>query len=189
MRQRRHEAREADAVVDGEEHADVDAAVGVVAGDVEREGVPVDDAPGVVGPAGVVVHVRRHERESPGVVGVAPVEQRQRHVGGEREPGHDVDDGEGRRRQRVAQEAGHRVPVQAEGADAEATKAGPDLLRRHRVPVHPAKHRHRAQRREQVAGDEVVGEAADHDDDEELKTRHAAAGTLLLLVHGSEECH
>uniref|UniRef100_A0A804NW04 Uncharacterized protein n=1 Tax=Zea mays TaxID=4577 RepID=A0A804NW04_MAIZE len=185
VRERGHEAGEADAVVDSEEHADVDAAVGVVADEVEREGVAVEDAASVVGPSGVVVDVRRDEREAPGVVGVRPVEQRQRDVGGEREPGHDVDDGERRRHQRVAEEAGHRVPVQAEGADAEAPQARPDLLRRHRVPVQPAQHRHGAQRREQVARDEVVGEAADDDDDEELETRHTAPGTLLLLVHGS----
>ena len=185
--QRGRQRREAEAVGEGEEDAEVDLAGAVVAGLAELERGRVQHLVHVVPAAVGHEHVGGDDGEPPGAVRVAPVGEGNDHVDDEEEAGHDVDDGERRRRQRRSEEPGHGGPVQAERADAEAVDAGPDLLRRHRLLPDEAHHRDGGDGREQVVGHNVVGEAGGEHGEEELQPRGASPRPLLLLVQRPEE--
>lgn len=178
---------EAEAVGEGEEDAEVDLAGAVVAGLAELEGRRVEHLVHVVPAAVGHEHVGGDDGEALGAVRVGPVGHGHDHVDDDEEAGHDVGDGERRRRQRRAQETGHSSPVQAEGTHAEAVDAGPDLLRGDRVLPHQAHQGDGGDGREQVVGHNVVGEARDQHGQEKLQPRRPSLGPLLLLVQSSEE--
>jgi hypothetical protein len=179
------ERREAEAVGEGEEDAQIDLAGTVVAGLVELEGLRVEHLVHVVPAAVGHEHVGGDDGEALGAVRVGPVGDGHDHVDDEEEAGHDVHDGERRRGQRRAQEPGDGGPVQAEGAHAEAVHAGADLLRGDGVLPHQAHQGDGGDGREQVVGHNVVGEARDQHGEEELQPRRPSLRPLLLLVQSS----
>uniref|UniRef100_A0A8R7R090 Uncharacterized protein n=1 Tax=Triticum urartu TaxID=4572 RepID=A0A8R7R090_TRIUA len=73
-------------------------------------------------------------------------------------------------------------PVEADGADAEAVEARAELLGEHGVGEHPADPGEGGEHLEQVAGEDVVDEAADEGHQEELAACESAFVLHLLLV-------
>lgn len=174
---------------DGEEWAEVQLPVVVIGGHIEVE-VLGEHLGGVVLLACGREELVGEDREFPGVEGVEPpVAERDDDVDEHDEADGRVGDGRPRRHQRAAVVRGDARPVQGECADAQAVIPGADLLRRDAAWPHPARPREEGQDREEVAGEGVVGEAREEEDEEEAHPRRSLGRlpTLLRLVQRPEE--
>ena len=181
---------EAQAVVHGEERAEVELAVAVVARDVKVEGRLVEDARDVECSASGVKSVGGDERELLGVVDVVPVHDRGNDIAEEDKPDKDVDNGKARRGQRTAEEGSDSAPVEAKREQSKAFVARAKLVREDRVFPDKARDGDHRKRLEEVGGENVVRKTADEHQKEELKSGVASFRPLFLFMQRPvERCH
>lgn len=183
VRERGTDCREAKAITEGEEHAEIDPPLLLIRRHIDLELI-VDDSGDVVRLAGGREQIGGEDGEGLGVVQVeAPVSERDGDVHEQSVADEDVDDGEEGTDEGAEEEGGDGSPVEGEGADAESLEPGPDLLSGDRLGEHPADPGDVGDGWEEVAGDCVPCEAADECDDEELGSRHP---TIFLLMQRPE---
>lgn len=179
MRQRRSDCSEAEAIAQGKEHAEIYSSLLLICAHVDLKPI-VDDSCDVVCLAGFCEQVRGEDGEGLGIVEVeAPVTEGDGNVHEQGIADENVGDGEEGADEGTAEERGDSSPIEGEGADAKALKAGADLLGGDGVGEDPANPGDVGDGGEEVTRDGVPGEAADEHDDEELGPRHAA---LILFM-------
>lgn len=178
------EGGKANAISHDEEGAEMKLALLLIGGAVEVE-VGVDDAGDVVNLAGVGEEVLGEDGEDFGVVDVGPVADGGDDVHDEEEADGDVGGGEPRAGEGAAEVGRDGGPVEADGGDAEAMEARAELLGEYVGGEDPANPREGGEHLEEIAWENVVSEAADEGDHEELSSAHAAFRPLVFLVESS----
>lgn len=117
------QSSKAQAISEGEEHAEIDLAVVLIGIKVELEVLLIQN-PGdvVVVPLGIK-DMGREDGEALGLKGIGPVVEGGHHVQDDEEAEEGVEDGEGRVGHGGSGEGRGSGPIEAEGAEAEAIEA------------------------------------------------------------------
>lgn len=110
----------------------------IIPGLAKRQRLSIQDAIDIVQAPISHEHLRGEDGERLRLVGVSPIRDRYDHIQNHAKAEHNVNDGEPGCSQRGAKKPCYGRPVECEGADAEAEKAGTDLLHRDGVWPDPA---------------------------------------------------
>ena len=172
---------ETNTICDSKESAEVQWAILLVRLCIEME-MGIHDAGYVVLLPGQGEEAIRKDGEVLRVVEVEPVSNGCDYVHDDEEPCCNIRSGEPGAGERAPEVGGDCGPVKTDRSNAKALQTGAELLGEHGVWEDPADPGEGGKHLEQVAWEDVVGEAADERHQEELVPRQAAFNPLFFLM-------
>lgn len=175
------ESSEADAISHSKEGAERERPIPFVGIHVKLK-VGVDNAWNVILLAHWGEEPRRKDRECLGLVDIEPVADGCHYIHDDNKSNSHIGSGEPRAGKWASKVGGNSGPVEAHDTKAEPGKSWAQLLGQDGGRENPTYPREGGQHGKEVAGEDVVGEAAEEGDEEKLIPRYPTLAPLFLLM-------